>query len=126
MNFQYLRVGAGLGFFAVMLGAFGAHGLKPLLEAHETTTIWQTAVDYHFYHALAFLALGALPLSAYPVGRLRPVGFCWLVGLVVFSGSLYLLALTDLRWLGAVTPIGGTLLLAGWVLLFWRARPVPR
>lgn len=124
MNWWYLRVGAGLGLCAVMLGAFGAHGLKPLLEAHATMAIWQTAVDYHFYHALAFLALGALPVSSYPRGRLRPVGFCWLLGLAVFSGSLYLLAVTDLRWLGAITPIGGTLLLVGWVWLIWRARPV--
>ncbi len=118
MNSWPLRLASVFGFSAVLLGAFGAHGLKPLLETNGTTAIWQTAVDYHFYHAVALLAIGAF--SAETALRLRPVVWFWTVGIWLFSGSLYLLAVTNARWLGAVTPIGGTLFLLGWGMLFLR------
>lgn len=102
------RTAAILGFLGVALGAFGAHGLKNLLEAHATQAIWQTAVLYHLVHAVA--ALWA--------SEKRPaVVWIWTAGLVVFSGSLYILAITNVRWLGAITPFGGLMLLAGWLLL---------
>lgn len=118
MNTGLLRLAAALGFFAVIFGAFGAHGLQATLQAHDTAAIWQTGVDYHIYHALALLALAALPAAAL---HFRPTIFCWVLGLLVFSGSLYLLALTNQRWLGAITPLGGTLLLLGWLFLLLRA-----
>jgi uncharacterized membrane protein YgdD (TMEM256/DUF423 family) len=102
------RVAAILGFLGVSLGAFGAHGLKALLESHATTAIWQTAVLYHLVHAVA--ALWA--------SEKRPaVVWVWTAGVVVFSGTLYLLAVTNIRWLGAITPIGGVLFLIGWVMI---------
>ena len=109
-----LRLAAMLGFSGVALGAFGAHGLRSILETHGTEAIWQTAVIYHLIHAVAVLAAGSVrPLAAK----------FWAAGVLVFSGSLYILAVTGVRWLGAVTPVGGVLLLAGWVILFLRPRP---
>ncbi len=101
-------VGAVLGFVAVAAGAFGAHGLKGVLTPERFET-FEVAVRYQMYHALAILAAGSLgaPQAAW----------CFLAGVVIFSGSLYLLVLTDARWLGAITPIGGLLFLAGWILL---------
>ena len=97
------------------LGAFGAHGLKEILTQNGTTTIWEKAVFYHFIHAVMLFVLA---------GR-KPLAVCawwsFLAGIVIFSGSLYLLAVTNLKWLGAITPIGGVSLLAGWAWLFWSA-----
>ncbi|MGQ0698011.1 MAG: DUF423 domain-containing protein [Panacagrimonas sp.] len=112
-------IGSVLGFFAVMLGAFGAHALKARLS-DEMLTIWKTANEYHFYHALALLLVGLLAREARAPGLNWSAGF-FLAGVLVFSGSLYLLALTGTRWLGAITPIGGLLFLAGWVALAWSA-----
>lgn len=107
------RLAAFLGFTGIALGAFGAHGLKPLLEQNQTATIWETAVFYHLIHAVASLF----------TAKNRPaVSFLWAVGILMFSGSLYTLAITNLRWLGAITPIGGLLLLGGWALLFWNPK----
>ena len=102
---------AGLG---VALGAFGAHGLRATL-APQALAWWQTGVDYQMWHALALVALAALRgirvgLAAALIGA----------GTIVFSGSLYAMALTDARWLGMVTPLGGLLLIAGWAVLAWR------
>jgi uncharacterized membrane protein YgdD (TMEM256/DUF423 family) len=100
-----------LGTTAVALGAFGAHGLKERLAAvPEAAGWWQTATFYLLTHAVA---IGAL--------RDGPSGLFWSVGAAIFSGTLYALALGAPRWLGAVTPVGGVLLLAGWVLLAWRS-----
>lgn len=105
------RIAAILGFLAVVLGAFGAHGLKDVLTQHATTAIWEKAVLYHFLHAVMMFVLA----------QRRPVlTGAWLsffVGIVVFSGSLYLLAVTNARWLGAITPIGGVSFLVGWAWL---------
>jgi uncharacterized membrane protein YgdD (TMEM256/DUF423 family) len=99
------------GGLAVLLGAFGAHALKPLLEAHHAREIWGTAVLYHLVHAVALLWVAErIP------GRGRCF-LCWTLGVALFSGSLYLLALTGITLLGAVTPIGGLLLVSGWVLV---------
>ncbi len=110
-NLTALRVAAVLGLLAVALGAFGAHGLHDLLERNQTTAIWEKAVFYHFIHAVMMFVLGGRsPLRAGP-------WFCFLAGVVIFSGSLYLLAATNVRWLGAITPIGGVSFIAGWLWL---------
>src|SRR5262245_43797912 len=102
------RVSAIVGFLAVALGAFGAHGLKEILERNETTAIWQTAVLYHLVHGVALLGLTLVTPWR------RGPWWSFLVGVIVFSGSLYLLALTGVRRLGAITPFGGAAFLAGW------------
>lgn len=104
------------GLFAVVLGAFGAHALKARLDAYGQG-IWETAVQYHFYHALALLAVGIVALGQPQSTLLRSSGWLFLLGTLVFSGSLYLLALTGTRWLGAVTPIGGLAFIGGWACL---------
>jgi uncharacterized membrane protein YgdD (TMEM256/DUF423 family) len=105
------RTAAILGLCAVALGAFGAHILRSHLESLGTTQIWQTAVFYHLVHAVVLLVLS----SWRPV----PKWSFWflLVGVIIFSGSLYVLALTGLRWFGAITPLGGLGMLAGWFAL---------
>ncbi|HEY0414596.1 MAG TPA: DUF423 domain-containing protein [Allosphingosinicella sp.] len=110
-----LAAGAVLAGVAVALGAFGAHALKGVLSA-EALGWWQTAVQYQMWHALALVALGAAGAAW---ARLP----AWLLaaGAIVFSGTLYAMALTGARWLGAVTPLGGLLMIAGWGLLAWRA-----
>lgn len=102
------RIAAGLGFLAVALGAFGAHGLKDILLQHGTTAIWEKAAFYHFIHAVALLVL--TERKTFP----RLAGWSFLAGIFFFSGSLYLLAVTGERWLGAVTPVGGMCFLVGW------------
>lgn len=105
------RVSATLGFLAVALGAFGAHGLEKLLTANDRLDTWETAVLYHFVHALMLCLLaGREPLPRGP-------WFSLLAGVLIFSGSLYLLSLTNLRWLGAITPLGGVAFLVGWAWL---------
>lgn len=106
-----MRIAAVAGFLAVALGAFGAHGFKEILARHGTTGYWETAVLYHFIHALMlFLLSMRTPLPKVP-------WFGFLIGIVVFSGTLYLLALTNQRWLGAITPMGGFSFLLGWIWL---------
>lgn len=106
-------VNAGL---CVMLGAFGAHALRERLTP-EMLSVWRTAVEYHFFHALGLLLLGVLALHWPGSALLRASSWLMLAGIIVFSGSLYLLALTNTRWLGAITPLGGTALIAAWVVL---------
>jgi len=111
---RYFRGACVLGATAVVLGAFGAHGLEQRLSA-ENLEIWDTAVVYHFYHALALLAFSA---GSLPDWTRRWAGLAcaaWSAGTLVFSGTLYALALTDVRWLGAITPLGGVAMIFGWV-----------
>ncbi len=106
-----------LGFLAVALGAFGSHGLAAHFEANpDLEPIYRTATQYHFYHALALLA-AAWAMSRWPGPLITWAGILFIVGVVIFSGSLYLMSLTGVRWLGAITPLGGVAFLAGWVLL---------
>ena len=112
-----LWIAPALGFVAVAFGAFGAHALRSRLSA-EMLTIWKTANEYHFYHVLALLLVGVIARQGRVPG-LDVSAACFIAGTLVFSGSLYLLALTGTRWLGAITPIGGLLLLAGWAWLAW-------
>jgi uncharacterized membrane protein YgdD (TMEM256/DUF423 family) len=112
-----LVAGAVNGALAVALGAFGAHGLRERVSAQMLTT-WETAAQYHIFHALALLLVGVLARQTGAAALLVP-GWILLAGVVIFSGSLYLLVLSDQRWLGAVTPLGGTALIIGWLWLAW-------
>ncbi len=105
------RIAAVTGFLAVALGAFGAHGLKATLEQNGTLAIWQTGALYHLVHAVVLLVLA----QRATVTKLPIILF--VAGIVIFSGSLYALAITNIKWLGAITPFGGVSLLAGWVCL---------
>ncbi len=112
----YLRIGAFLGALAVILGAFGAHGLESILSG-EMAEAFETGVKYHFYHALAILALAAGSSALWASPLCLWACRAWAFGILVFSGSLYALAMTQISWLGAITPIGGIAMIAGWVLL---------
>ena len=110
------RIAATTGLLAVALGAFGAHALKDVLARNGTTAIWETAVFYHFIHAVVLFVLAerkVFPAVAW---------WCFLMGVVIFSGSLYLLAVTNMKWLGAITPAGGLGLVAGWLVLALNSR----
>jgi uncharacterized membrane protein YgdD (TMEM256/DUF423 family) len=109
------RVAAVLGFLGVAFGAFGAHALKSSFVVPDGADWWKTAVLYHLVHAVAALATGRSD------GRASAATWCFAAGVLLFSGSLYTMALTDVRGLGAVTPVGGVAFLAGWLLLFRRA-----
>jgi len=112
-------VGALNMFIAVCAGAFGAHGLKKLLSG-DMLAIWHTAVTYQVMHALGMIAV-ALLLPRFGSGPLSWAGNLMLIGIVLFSGSLYVLALTGVKVLGAITPIGGVCFLAAWLLVAWAA-----
>lgn len=111
----WIRLGAAMMFLAVAAGAFGAHALKKRLEP-EALAVWETAARYQVYHALALFLVAWLS-TRFPNKTVDAAGWCFLAGTLIFSGSLYALALTGLRSLGAITPIGGALLLAGWLSL---------
>lgn len=112
---SWLFVGSMMGMVAVSAGAFGAHGLRQALSADMAVT-FETAVRYQMYHALALLAVGLLQnQDATAFGNLA--GWAFAVGIVVFSGSLYIMSLSGERWLGAITPVGGLAFIGGWVLL---------
>jgi uncharacterized membrane protein YgdD (TMEM256/DUF423 family) len=116
---HFIVLGAINGFLAVAFGAFAAHALKNLLSA-GLLEVFQTGVEYQATHALAILAVGLLGRD----GRSRALhlaGWAFATGILLFSGSLYMLALTDIRWLGAITPFGGTAFLLGWGALAWHA-----
>jgi len=125
----WLRVGAILGFLSVALGAFGAHGLRGKYPIAESDSFakrmenqrllenFETAARYNMYHALALAAVGLLAVSRGPSLALNVAGWAFLLGMLLFSGSLYTLALTGQRWLGAVTPFGGVAFLVGWIAL---------
>lgn len=120
MNARTLVIVGALNMFvAVCCGAFGAHGLKAMLS-DEMLAIWHTAVTYQVMHALGMIAV-ALLLPKFGRSALRWAGLLMLAGIVIFSGSLYLLALTGTRILGAITPIGGAAFLAAWLLVAWAA-----
>jgi uncharacterized membrane protein YgdD (TMEM256/DUF423 family) len=106
-----LRVAAGFCFLAVALGAFGAHALKATLQTSGMLDAWNKAVLYHLVHAVALVAL-----ALYGAGN-RATYFLLAAGILLFSGSLYTMALTNVRWLGAITPFGGLCFLAGWAWL---------
>lgn len=108
-----LIIPALLGLTGVALGAFGAHSLQAVLTSNGTAAIWQTAVLYQLVHAVA---------SLWAAERTPIVARIWLAGVFFFSGSLYILALTNIKWLGAITPVGGILFIIGWAMLLRRTR----
>ena len=112
----FLLLGSLAMMFAVGLGAFGAHGLKDKLSA-DMLAVYRTGVDYHFYHALGLLALGMIAAHLPESDLVKWSGGLMAAGIVLFSGSLYLLALTGTRWLGAITPVGGAAWIVAWALL---------
>jgi uncharacterized membrane protein YgdD (TMEM256/DUF423 family) len=112
----FITLGSLSGMLAVMLGAFGAHALRARLDDYAMG-VFETAVQYHFYHSLALLAVGIVALSQPQTVLLKSSGWLFLIGILVFSGSLYLLGITGIRWLGAVTPLGGLAFIGGWACL---------
>ena len=112
-----LRLGAVLLALGVITGAFGAHGLKNILDEYGKD-VWEKAVLYHLIHALGILAIGIMAkLELLPPGRGFTLSLLLAVGILLFSGSLYVLAVSGIKWLGAITPIGGTLFIVGWIWL---------
>ncbi|QCR24901.1 DUF423 domain-containing protein [Pontibacter sp. SGAir0037] len=101
-----------------MIGAFGAHALRGLLEKTGRLDTFETAVKYQMYHTLALLAVGLL-LFRIEQPALQVAAWCFFLGILIFSGSLYTLCLTGITWLGAITPIGGTFMIIGWGALFY-------
>lgn len=110
---HWIFISALLGFLGVALGAFGAHALKETLETAGTVEVWKTGIHYLQFQAVALLVVA----SFLPAPSLRAIGGFWLVGILLFSGSLFGLALQGPPWLGPVTPLGGILLLVGWIWL---------
>lgn len=109
-----------LGAVGVALGAFGAHGLRARVTP-ERLAVWQTATEYHLLHVLALLGVALWLRVAPGTPGLAIAAWSFIFGILVFSGSLYALVLSDLRWLGAITPLGGLLFIAGWLALAWAA-----
>lgn len=115
MDRLFFTIGAASAFLAVGGGAFGAHALRAQLSP-ESLAIFETAARYQMYHAFGLLAV-AWAASRWPGSWAHRAGWLFMIGTVLFSGSLYALALTGVRWLGAVTPLGGVAFLAGWLCL---------
>ena len=105
------------GALAVGLGAFGAHGLEPILIQNGRLDTFETAVSYHFYHTLGLLGLGILAMIKPDWKGLSLAAWGMFLGILIFSGSLYILSLTGITWLGAITPIGGVGFILGWLAL---------
>lgn len=120
MDKTFIMLACLLGGLAVALGAFGAHALEGRLSAGDLAT-YETAVRYQFYHALALIAvvvvLGRWPQATAAIAA----GWLFVAGIAIFSGSLYVLVFSGIRWLGAITPIGGVAMIAGWLTLAWAA-----
>ncbi len=122
MERNFVLLGSVLMFVGVGAGAFGAHGLSEYLTKHNLGATFETAVRYHMIHALA-LFIAAWMAARWPGALTSWAGYLFLAGIILFSGSLYLLIFTRIKWLGAITPLGGAAFLAGWALLFlaaWR------
>lgn len=116
MNKTFLIFGAILGLLGVMVGAFGAHALKETLEKAGNMATYETAVKYQFYHALALVLTGIL-FKEFPNQWTNYAGYSFFVGSIMFSGSLYLICFTGIKTFGAIAPIGGSLLILGWLFL---------
>ena len=114
----FLLLGSLLALVAVVVGAFGAHGLKARLSP-EMLAVWQTGVQYHFYHALSLVLIGLAFFHLPDSAALRASGWLMAAGVVLFSGSLYALALSGKQWLGAVAPVGATAFILGWGAFAW-------
>lgn len=111
----FLIIGAINALLSVVLGAFAAHGLKNKLDQHYLN-VFQTGVEYQFYHALGLILIGIVCTQWLPNGFLKSSAWIMLFGIIIFSGSLYILSITQIRWLGAITPIGGVSFIIAWAL----------
>lgn len=112
-----VRIAGILGALAVAIGAFGAHGLAQILENNGRVDTFETAVKYHFYHVLAILIIGVWQRFEPTGNQLNLAVWMFSVGILVFSGSLYILSLTGISWLGAITPLGGVAFIVGWAIV---------
>jgi uncharacterized membrane protein YgdD (TMEM256/DUF423 family) len=124
MERTFLILAAVMGFLGVALGAFGAHALDATLKANQREGTFDTATQYHLYHALALLAV-AWAAARWPDNLTYWAGYLFILGIILFSGSLYALSITNQRWLGAITPLGGLAFLVGWLCLglaAWRGQ----
>lgn len=119
MTRAFIFIGALFASLAVAAGAFGAHGLEGRVTPDRLQT-FRTAVSYQMYHAIGLLVVGWAAAQGWGA-VVHGAGYCFVTGILVFSGSLYVLVLTDTSWLGAITPIGGVAFIAGWILLAWGA-----
>ena len=117
INKSVFVCGAALAFFAVLIGAFGAHALEPVLLENDRLGTFDTANKYHFSHALTLLIVGVIDPPKSLQRLVMFASFSLFLGIIIFSGSLYFLSLTNVTWLGAITPIGGVGFLVGWGLL---------
>lgn len=120
----FIALGAALMIVAVAAGAFGAHGLRSYFDAHPDLKLeswWETAVQYHVMHALGLFVIAWATTQFDGVSLVNWAGWLLLVGILIFSGSLYLMTFTRQTWLGAITPIGGVAFIAGWTCLLWAA-----
>jgi uncharacterized membrane protein YgdD (TMEM256/DUF423 family) len=115
---QIIQTSAIFGAIAVGIGAFGAHGLKDILAETGRLETFETAVKYHFYHSLAILMVGILSIIKPDWKQLSTAAILMSIGILIFSVSLYVLSLTGITWLGAITPLGGVAFIAGWGFLF--------
>lgn len=118
-----ISAGAFFALLGVILGAFGAHALNSRLEELDKVAVWNTAVNYQMWHALAILVIASSQLRSRAI---QIAGACFCLGILLFSGSLYWLALDGPRWLGPVTPLGGLSFIAGWAAIIWAAITAPR
>jgi len=116
-HITWIIIGSVLAALAVSIGAFGAHGLKSKVSS-EDLVIFETGVRYQMYHSLGLILIGILGFH-YPLNIIQLPAILFLIGIIIFSGTLYLIPLTGLRWFGAITPIGGTALIAGWIVLVY-------
>jgi uncharacterized membrane protein YgdD (TMEM256/DUF423 family) len=116
MQKLFLVAGSLTGALSVMIGAFGAHALKKLLTENGRLDVFETAVKYQFYHAFALLITGILMMKLQHK-FFDYAGISFITGIIIFSGSLYILCLTNVKWWGAITPIGGLCMIAGWLFL---------
>jgi uncharacterized membrane protein YgdD (TMEM256/DUF423 family) len=113
----FLSLGSFNALLAVAFGAFAAHGLKSRLAA-EMLAVFQTGVQYHFYHALGLILIGIIAMQLSPSAWLKISGWLMFAGILLFSGSLYILSITGIRWWGFITPFGGVAFIFAWLLLF--------
>lgn len=113
----WIIIGSALAALAVTIGAFGAHGLKSRVSADDLV-IFETGVRYQMYHSLALILLGLIGVN-FQSNIVQLPAILFLAGIIIFSGTLYLIPLTGLRWFGAITPIGGTALILGWIVLIF-------
>ena len=119
---DWIITGAVMAAIAILLGAFGAHGLKNKITA-DYLIVFDTGVKYHFYHSLGLMIIGILAFH-FPSESLNIPSIFFVVGICLFSGSLYVLSITELKWVGAITPVGGLSFIIGWILTayyIWRA-----